>query len=171
VLVLPSDDIGVAGGIVLGDLAPKCFAMDAAHMVRYQYGLKRILMIDDACIMCITTTYTPRSTGRYKSISANRPAGAETYYYISTPVRLDECSTRLGSRSNSTLLVLHSQCYHGQAGHRNKSNDGFLSTLKAALPWLVLTQEWDRVPPAASAPVEKAPTSFGLTMFDGTLPQ
>lgn len=69
-LVLPSDDIGAAGEVLLGDSAPKCLAMDAAHMVRYQYRLKRILMIDDACIMCITTICLPRPTGRYKSMSA-----------------------------------------------------------------------------------------------------
>lgn len=69
-MVLPSDDIGPAGDVVLGDSAPKSLAMDAAHMVRYQYRLKRILMIDDTCIMCMTTTYLPRPTGRYTSMSA-----------------------------------------------------------------------------------------------------
>lgn len=68
--MLPSDDIGAAGDVVLDDSAPKFLAMDAAHMVRYQYRLKRILMIDDACIMCIITTYLPRPTGRYTSMSA-----------------------------------------------------------------------------------------------------
>lgn len=68
-LILPSDDIGAAGGVVFSDSAPKCLAMDAAHMVRYQYRLKRILMIDDACIMCINH-HLPRPAGRYKAKSA-----------------------------------------------------------------------------------------------------
>lgn len=74
-------------------------------------------MIDDACIMCMTTTYLPRAHRQihvHVSHLIGRCTDMRTVHFLTT--RSLKCSTSVGSRFCWTLLVLHSYCCYGRSG-------------------------------------------------------